>query len=138
MLLNPLKTAYFMTYNDIMTSSYYLTDEELEMCANKTLEEINAEVVKMNKYESLVRQMMKDRFSRLLSSTSEDNPLLVNISIDVKDSFGLSSLNLPRLTEMWQHPSEGWITFVIDDVETDFDIMYTDDLIYILNQLENS
>ena len=127
-----------MTYDDILNASYFLTDEELESCANKSVAEINAEAVKMNKYESLVRQMIKDYFSRLLASTSEDNPLLVNISIEVKDSFGLSSLNLPRLTEMWQHPSEGTITFVIDDVETDFDIMYTDDLIYILNQLENS
>ena len=127
-----------MTYDDILNASYFLTDEELESCANKSVAEINAEAVKMNKYESLVRQMIRDYFSRFLASTSEDNPLLVNISIEVKDSFGLSSLNLPRLTEMWQHPSEGWITFVIDDVETDFDIMYTDDLIYILNQLENS
>lgn len=127
-----------MTYDDILNASYFLTDEELESCANKSVAEINAEAVKMNKYESLVRQMIKDYFSRFLASTSEDNPLLVNISIEVKDSFGLSSLNLPRLTEMWQHPSEGTITFVIDDVETDFDIMYTDDLIYILNQLENS
>lgn len=127
-----------MTYDDILNASCFLTDEELESCANKSVAEINAEAVKMNKYESLVRQMIRDYFSRLLASTSEDNPLLVNISIEVKDSFGLSSLNLPRLTEMWQHPSEGWITFVIDDVETDFDIMYTDDLIYILNQLENS
>ena len=127
-----------MTYDDILNASYFLTDEELESCANKSVAEINAEAVKMNKYESLVRQMIKDYFSRLLTSTSEDNPLLVNISIEVKDSFGLSSLNLPSLTEMWQHPSEGVITFVIDDVETDFDVMYTDDLIYILNQLENS
>lgn len=127
-----------MTYDDILKASYFLTDEELEKCANKTLAEINAEAVKMNKYEALVRQMLRDYFSRHLAKNSEDNPLEVNITIQPQEAFALSSLNLPRLTEMWQHPSEGAITFVIDDVETDFDIMYTDDLIYILNQLENS
>lgn len=125
-----------MTYDDILKASYFLTDEELETCANKTLAEINAEAVKMNKYEALVRQMLRDYFSRHLAKHSEDNPLEVNITIQPQEAFALSSLELPRLTEMWQHPSEGWITFVIDEIETDFDNVYTDELINIANQFE--
>ena len=124
------------TYNDVINAGYQLSDEEMEMCANKTIADINSEAIKLNKLEERVRQMLRDYFSRLLADHDEDNPMEVNITIEPKGAFGLSSNDLPYLTEMWMNPTEGWITFYIDDVETDFDWMPTEELIQIANEIE--
>ena len=123
------------TYNDVINARYPLSNEEMEMCANKTIADINAEAVKLNKLEERVRQMLRDFFSRLLTDHDEDNPMEVDITIEPKEAFGLSSLELPHLSEMWMNPTEGWITFYIDDVETDFDYLPTDELLLIANEI---
>lgn len=123
------------TYNDVINAGYQLSNEEMEMCANKTISDINAEAVKLNKLETRVRQMLRDFFSRLLADHNEDNPMEVDITIEPKEAFGLSSLELPHLSEMWMNPTEGWITFYIDDVETDFDYLPTDELLQIANEI---
>lgn len=124
------------TYNDVINAGYRLSDEEMEMCANKTIADINAEAIKLNKLEERVRQMLRDYFSRLLMNHDEENPLEVKITIQPKEAFGLSSNDLPHLSEMWMNPTEGWITFCIDDVATDFDWMPTEELIQIANEIE--
>jgi hypothetical protein len=123
------------TYNDVINAGYQLSNEEMEMCANKTISDINAEAVKLNKLETRVRQMLRDFFSRLLTDHDEDNPMEVDITIEPKEAFGLSSLELPHLSEVWMNPTEGWITFYIDDVETDFDYLPTDELLLIANEI---
>ena len=123
------------TYNDVINAGYQLSNDEMEMCANKTISDINAEAIKLNKLDERVRQMLRDFFSRLLANHDEDNPMKVNITIEPKEAFGLSSLELPHLSEMWMNPTEGWITFYIDDVETDFDYLPTDELLLIANEI---
>jgi hypothetical protein len=123
------------TYNDVINAGYQLSDEEMEMCANKTISDINAEAIKLNKLEERVRQMLRDFFSRLLADHDENNPMEVDITIEPKEAFGLSSLLLPHLSKMWMNPTEGWITFYIDDVETDFDYLPTDELLQIANEI---
>ena len=123
------------TYNDVINAGYQLSNEEIEMCANKSISDINAEAIKLNKLEERVRQMLRDFFSRLLADHDENNPMEVNITIEPKEAFGLSSLELPHLSEMWMHPTEGWITFFIDDVETDFDYLPTNELLQIANEI---
>ena len=98
------------TYNDVINAGYQLSNEEMEICANKTISDINAEAIKLNKLEERVRQMLRDFFSRLLADHDEDNPMEVNITIDPKEAY-------------------------IDDVETDFDYLPTDELLQIANEI---
>ena len=71
--------------------------------------------------------------------TNEVDKMDVDIVVDVEDAMGLSSLELPNIIKMWQHPSEGWITFeTYGGGEYDFDDWTTRELVQIMNDFDEN
>jgi hypothetical protein len=84
-----------------------------------------------------IRQMIRNYFSRQLMDTNEVDKMDVDIVVDVEDAMGLSSLELPNIIKMWQHPTEGWITFeTYGGGEYDFDDWTTRELVQIMNDFD--
>ena len=83
-----------------------------------------------------LREELRHLYSPLLMDTDEDNPMKCDIPLE-RNAFGISTLEMPHVTGVWQHPTEGWIFFNFDDngCPCDFDDMDTQDLIDILNEL---
>lgn len=95
-----------------------------------------------NETEENIREMIRFYFSRNLMDTSAENQIKVDIVLETDETFGLSTNDMLRIVSIWQHPSEGIITFVLnggkeiefDDIETstlfkimtDFDDYYVD------------
>ena len=73
--------------------------------------------------------------SKKLMDTNEENQLKVYIPLENDESFGLSTLQLPTIISMWQHPSEGIIYFKFDgqDDYVEFDDMELEELEQIIN-----
>lgn len=89
--------------------------------------------------EDNIRQMIRNYFSRQLMDTNENEKMDVDIVVDVEDAMGLSSLELPNIIKMWQHPSEGWITFeTYGGGELDFDVWTTRELVQIMNDFDEN
>lgn len=71
--------------------------------------------------------------SAKLMDTNEKNQLEVYIPLENDESIGLSSLELPTIISIWQHPSEGIIYFKFNGQD---DYVEIDDLeIEYLNQI---
>ena len=108
-----------------------------ETLLNKSREEIKSAYSNLSADEDDVREMIRAFLSRNLMDTNESNHYKCEFPLDTKDCCGLSSLDMLWVTSMWQHPSEGYITFVIEEKsERDFDDMDTDELICILNAVD--
>ena len=60
--------------------------------------------------------------SALLADTSEENHLNVNIVLNTSEDMGLSENDKNVITEIWQHPVEGIITFKFEGCEDEFDL----------------
>lgn len=89
--------------------------------------------------EENLRQMIRNYFSRQLMDTNEVDKMDVDIVVDVEDAMGLSSLELPNIIKMWQHPTEGWITFeTYGGGEYDFDDWTTKELVQIMNDFDEN
>lgn len=89
--------------------------------------------------EENIRQMIRNYFSRQLMDTNENEKMDVDIVVDVEDAMGLSSLELPNIIKMWQHPTEGWITFeTYGGWECDFDDWTTRELVQIMNDFDEN
>jgi hypothetical protein len=89
--------------------------------------------------EDNIRQMIRNYFSRQLMDTNEVDKMDVDIVVDVEDAMGLSSLELPNIIKMWQHPTEGWITFeTYGGGEYDFDDWTTRELVQIMNDFDEN
>ena len=89
--------------------------------------------------ENNIRQMVRNYLSRQLMDTNEVDKMEVDIVVDVEDAMGLSSLELPNIIKMWQHPTEGWITFVTyGGGEYDFDDWTTRELVQIMNDFDEN
>ena len=75
--------------------------------------------------------------SKKLMDTNEENQLKVYISLENDETFGLSSLELPTIISIWQHPSEGIIYFKFEgrDVYVEFDDMEFEYLDQIIKEL---
>lgn len=72
--------------------------------------------------------------SKKLMDTNEKNQLKVYIPLENDETFGLSSLQLPTVISIWQHPSEGIIYFKFDGQDDyiefdDMDLEYLDQII---------
>lgn len=88
--------------------------------------------------EDNIRQMIRNYLSRQLIDTNENDKLEVDIVVDVEDAMGLSSLELPNIIRMWQHPTEGIIIFeTYGGGEYDFDDWTTRELVQIMNDFSN-
>jgi hypothetical protein len=89
--------------------------------------------------EKNIRQMVRNYLSRQLMDTNEVEKMEVDIVVDVEDAMGLSSLELPNIIKMWQHPTEGWITFeTYGGGEYDFDDWTTRELVQIMNDFDEN
>ena len=89
--------------------------------------------------EDNIRQMVRNYLSRQLMDTNENEKMEVDIVVDVEDAMGLSSLELPNIIKMWQHPSEGWITCeTYGGGEYDFDDWTTRELVQIMNDFDEN
>lgn len=97
-----------------------------------------------NKSIKQIEQMYNDllesirhNLSLKLMDTSEDNPLEVYIPLE-HGAVGLSTLEMPTITKIYQHPSEGiiYVRFEGEDYDTEFDNIYMEDMIQILKELE--
>ena len=89
--------------------------------------------------EKNIRQMVMNYLSRQLMDTNEVDKMEVDIVVDVEDAMGLSSLELPNIIKMWQHPTEGWITYeTYGGGEYDFDDWTTRELVQIMTDFDEN
>lgn len=95
-----------------------------------------AQVFLKSEYE--LREEIRHYLSAVLMDTDEDHSLSVDITLDIDNYSGLSTLDMPHITKCWQHSTEGWIYFKIDecDCTIDFDDMLTQELIVILEEID--
>ena len=87
----------------------------------------------MNKNIEFYRKIL----SKKLMDTNEENQLKVYIPLENDESFGLSTLQLPTVISIWQHPSEGIIYFKFEgqDDYVEFDDMELECLDQIIKEL---
>jgi hypothetical protein len=87
----------------------------------------------MNKNIEFYRKFL----SKKLMDTNEENQLKVYIPLENDESFGLSTLQLPTVISIWQHPSEGIIYFKFEgqDDYVEFDDMELEDIRQIIKEL---
>lgn len=108
----------------------------MEHLANKCPDEIKNLAKTME--EDDVRQMIRFYFSRHLMFTSKDNQMKVDIVLETEKTFGLSTNDMLRIISIWQHPSEGIITFVLNGgEEIDFDDIETSTLLNVMTEFDN-
>ena len=96
---------------------------------NKTPEEIS----KM--YDALI-ESIRHYLSAKLMDTDEEHPLDVHIELDF-GTVGLSSLEMPAITSIFQEPKEGiiWIKFDFSDDYIELDELYTEDQMSIIKEI---
>lgn len=84
-----------------------------------------------------MKEVLRKKFSALLMHTSEENPIECSIKIGEEEAMGLSSLELPEVIKVFQHPTEGIIYFLIDGMEDymEFDDLSITDLEIIYNNI---
>ena len=97
---------------------------------NKSLKEIE------QMYHDLL-ESIRHNLSLKLMDTSKDNPLEVYIPLE-HDAVGLSTLEMPTVTKIYQLPSEGIIYVHLDEYGGDIELedLFMDDIIQILKELE--
>lgn len=109
-----------------------LSDEQIiELGQNRSLEEIKNML-------SIVRESIRQFFSRLLMDTSADNPKQCRITISTPEDMGLSELLKPTIIAMYQEPTDGVIYFLFEgcsDYE-EFDNIDNDALMQIMEEIE--
>lgn len=96
------------------------------------IQRVNNAFDQLIRVETAVRDMMKQYFGNRLSDTSENRPLLVDISIMPvgTEMFAYA----PHITAMWL--DEGDVFFMIDDEKVVFDNLYTYELHSIINSMK--
>ena len=69
--------------------------------------------------------------------TDSENSMKCDVIIGENDVMGLSTLQMPRVINVFQDPKEGIIYFYIyGDCIIEFDDMETEDLLKIFNELK--
>ncbi|MBQ3950728.1 MAG: hypothetical protein II661_09655 [Bacteroidales bacterium] len=95
-------------------------DKLTEEAANKSFDDIyafyNEEYYPM---EYFIRSMIRQYISRNLMDTSEDKPLECEITVETDNACGLSSLQMPHISAMYQEDDIIWCE--VDDVWADFE-----------------
>jgi hypothetical protein len=85
-------------------------------------------------------EMIRDdwhHISAMLADTSEDKHMEVSICVESEEDMGLSSLEKPRIVEIWQNETEGMITFKLEGCEEEFDLSdYTEYIPQVRRYLE--
>lgn len=60
--------------------------------------------------------------SKLLMDTSKEKHILIDIPLNYRSSFGLSSNDMLHINEIWQDEKEGIITFKIRGCDGEYDL----------------
>lgn len=87
-----------------------------------------------------LKEHLRREISKFLIDTDENHPLKCNVIIGEDEAFGLSSLQLPRICELFQIPGEGIIYYKLEGTN-DFEEIETltkSDLTNVLNYLEEN
>jgi hypothetical protein len=87
-----------------------------------------------------LKEHLRKEISKFLIDTDEQHPLKCNVIIGEDEAFGLSSLQLPRICELFQIPGEGIIYYKLEGTN-DFEEIETltkSDLTNVLNYLEEN
>ena len=85
-----------------------------------------------------LKERLRKEISKFLIDTNESYPLKCDIIVGEDEAFGLSSLQLPRIYELFQIPGEGIIYYKLEGAN-DFEEIETltkSDLTNVLNYLE--
>ena len=107
----------------------------IEQYMNKSPKDIYDAYDRLEFAKREFRESARLFLSRLLMDTDEDNPYKCDITLEPKGTMGLSSLEMPHLDAIWQHPTEGWITFEIDGYSCDFEGIEDEELVQIINAI---
>ena len=118
--------------NKFKKEEIIMTHEQIiELGQNRSLEEIK-------NMDSIVRESIRQFFSRMLMDTSADNPKQCRITISTPEDMGLSDMLKQTVIEMYQDPVEGIIYFLFDgcsDYE-EFDNIDNDTLMQIMEEID--
>ena len=109
-----------------------MTQEQIiELSQNRSLEEIKSMV-------SIVRESIRNFFSRMLMDTSADNPKQCRITIYTPEDMGLSDMLKPTVIAMYQEPVEGIIYFLFEGCSNyeEFDNIDNDILMQIMEEID--
>ena len=123
--------AHEIKNNTIMKLTNLSDEQIIELGQNRSLEEIKNML-------SIVRESIRQFFSRLLMDTSADNPKQCRIIISTPEDMGLSELLKPTIIAMYQEPTDGVIYFLFEgcsDYE-EFDNFDNDALMQIMEEIE--
>lgn len=102
---------------------------------NKTYSEIK-EYFNSSYDEDTMREMLRNYFSRNLMNTNQDNIIKCYFALETDEAFGLSTLQMPWVKGMWQHPSEGYIVFSFEGgQEMEMDDLSVEELMKILENV---
>lgn len=105
-------------------------EEIIEKSLNKSFEEIQEIAI-------LLRESMRQYFSRMLIDNDEENPMLCDIIINSPENFGLNDAQIPHLTGLFSLLNEGIIYIQIDNDEyIEFDEFSLDTLYWIIKSIE--
>ena len=120
-------------------SNYIMNEQELfKLTANKSAKDIEQFYYEtFLTAEEKLREMCRKYMSRVLMDTSEDNKHECCIPLELRGTFGLSTLEMPHVVAAYQDPSEGTIWFDEDGTgcPIDFDNYGTDELVQIALEL---
>ena len=86
------------------------------------------------------KERLRKEISKFLIDTNESYSLKCDIIVGENEAFGLSSLQLPRICELFQIPGEGIIYYKLEGTN-DFEEIETltkSDLTNVLNYLEEN
>lgn len=89
--------------------------------------------------ESDFIEMIRNAISLFLMDTDEKHPFKCSMAVESEEAFGLSSLDMPWIEEMWQVPGTGEIFFRMDynnGAVLDFDHFSLYELISIADNLK--
>ncbi len=115
-----------------------MTEKTLtDLIHNKTAEQISHYYEQLGWIRLIFRESCRNYLSRTLMDNDEEHPFECDIVLEQEDAFGLSTLEMPHLTKMWQDPSEGYLHFEMEGYDDmDFDSLRDEELMQIINELE--
>ena len=132
---------YTFSYNNIGAEQVIgyvaVYDEDLSTQNNDILE-LEYKLIKLVNLFDDVNESLRHFASRLLMDTSEDNQMDVYIVIETDEDQGLSDLEKPTVTKIYQDPSEGiiWVLFEGTEDYVEWDVLTYSDQYQILKYLQ--
>jgi hypothetical protein len=102
---------------------------------NRQIWEIDQMASTIQNETFILRQAIREYISRLIMNSSEESPAILNFNLEVEESCGLSSLQMPYASVVWQDSPDGTIYVMIDENIVDLDDIAVSEQIQILRHL---